>query len=196
MFTQIKWKACLFCFSYCFRFGFCHGGALLLLKIRNIQHQIVIIFLIIVPPSLKKKETNKNNNKEIKLFVTFLFANPYINELYWSHFWLFYFRLTVLCKVRCRLKVSYSANVNVGSWRQRWYSFDNCLEEDDNDERLKVPIINYVVIRIYINFIWQQSYSCENIGRGRLVQCNMRCVNRKQRNLGAWRHAFSACFNK
>lgn len=186
----------MFCFSYCFRFGFCHGGALLLLKIRNIQHQIVIIFLIIVPPSLKKKETNKNNNKEIKLFVTFLFANPYINELYWSHFWLFYFRLTVLCKVRCRLKVSYSANVNVCSWRQRWYSFDNCLEEDDNDERLKVPIINYVVIRIYINFIWQQSYSCENIGRGRLVQCNMRCVNRKERNLGAWRHAFSACFNK
>lgn len=85
----------------------------------------------------------------------------------------------MLCKVRCRLKVSYSANVNVGSWRQRWYSFDNCLEEDDNDERLKVPIINYVVIRIYINFIWQQSYSCENIGRGRLVQCNMRCVIRE-----------------
>lgn len=35
MLTQIKWEACLFCFSYCFRFGFCHGGALLLLKIRN-----------------------------------------------------------------------------------------------------------------------------------------------------------------
>lgn len=115
--------------------GFFDGGGGFTAEKKKLlnNYQISIIFLIIVPPPLKKRR-NLTKPTTNKLFLTYLIANPSGKTLNRAHFLALGF-----CRVRSLLMSTCARDVRGD------IPCDN-RSENDQDERLKLPVINYVVI--------------------------------------------------
>lgn len=127
----------LFCFGFFLRWRrwfYCWNKKLL-----N-NYQISIIFLIIYPPPLKNRK-NLTKPTTNKIIFNLLNCKFFRKDLKSNSFLALGF-----CRVRSMLMSTWARDVRGD------IPCDN-RSENDHDERLKLPVINYVVIWIYISVL-------------------------------------------